>query len=334
MPESNPALSFSETQEIDMVHARRALTRCLSTARVTIAWPLALAAGAWLGGSAQAQLTAFQATINQAQEVPPTGSAQTGFGFFTFNAATNALAYNINFSPLPTGEIAAHLHQGAVGVSGNVIVPLPLGTSINGTLSIPAAQVANVLAGNTYVNFHSNAFPNGEIRGQVIHPPTLGTSSCDANSATPCPCGNPPSGPGRGCDNSSATGGAVLSAGGNASLASDTVVFTTTAEKPTATSIVLQGQVLIGPITFGQGLRCVNGNLKRLYTKTASSGSIAAPSPTDVRVSARSAALGDVISAGTSRSYMVYYRDPTVLGGCPTASTFNGTQAVTFTWNP
>jgi hypothetical protein len=293
-----------------------------------------LAAGAWLGGSAQAQLTAFQATINGAQETPPTGSAQTGFGFFTFNAATNALNYDINFTALPTGEILAHLHMGAVGVSGPVIVPLPLGTSINGTLAIPAAQVANLLAGNTYVNFHSNAFPNGEIRGQVVLPPSTGASSCDASTAAPCPCANPPSGPGRGCDNSSATGGAALSAGGNPSLANDTLVFSTTGEKPTATSILLQGLTTISPVVFGQGLRCVNGNLKRLFTKTASAGTIVAPSPTDVRVSARSAALGDVIAAGTPRSYMVYYRDPNVLGGCPSTSTFNGSQTVTVNWTP
>ena len=32
------------------------------------------------------------------------------------------------------------------------------------------------------------------------------------------------------------------------------------------------------------------------------------------------------------RDYLVYYRDPIVLGGCPSSSTFNGTQAVTINW--
>jgi Tol biopolymer transport system component len=42
------------------------------------------------------------------------------------------------------------------------------------------------------------------------------TSVCDAgvNGVIPCPCGNPPAGIGQGCDNSSATGGALLSASG------------------------------------------------------------------------------------------------------------------------
>src|SRR6185295_16029024 len=69
------------------------------------------------------------------------------------------------------------------------------------------------------------------------------TSSCDPGVAgvRACPCSNPPSGPGRGCDNSSATGGAALSASGSASLANDTVVFTTQGERPTAASILIQG---------------------------------------------------------------------------------------------
>ena len=66
------------------------------------------------------------------------------------------------------------------------------------------------------------------------------TSLCEPGSSgvIACPCSNPPSGPGRGCDNSSSTGGANLSASGVASLSADTLVFTTSDEKPTAVSIV------------------------------------------------------------------------------------------------
>jgi hypothetical protein len=49
-------------------------------------------------------------------------------------------------------------------------------------------------------------------------------------------------------------------------------------------------------------------------------------------VHARSAALGDTIAPGTHRYYGVYYRDPTVLGGCPAASTFNITQQLDLLW--
>ena len=164
-----------------------------------------------------------------------------------------------------------------------------------------------------------------------------GTDICipGASGVMNCPCANPPSGGNRGCDNSSATGGAELSSAGAASLGGDTVVFSTSDEKPTATSIVLQGNALISSgVTFGQGVRCAGGTLKRLYVKTASGGAITAPAGGDPTVSARSASLGDTISSGTQRWYSVYYRDPTVLGGCSALSTFNITQTQEITWAP
>jgi phosphatidylinositol-3-phosphatase len=162
-----------------------------------------------------------------------------------------------------------------------------------------------------------------------------GTSYCDPglNGVSACPCANAPSGPGRGCDNSSSTGGAQLSSAGTASLAADSVVFTTSGEKPSATSVFLQGDASVhGGAVFGQGVRCAGGSLKRLYVKTASGGVASAPGLGDASVSARSAALGDTITAGATRYYGVYYRDPTVLGACPAASTFNITQSESVLW--
>jgi hypothetical protein len=164
------------------------------------------------------------------------------------------------------------------------------------------------------------------------------TSLCDPGVAgvNGCPCANAPSGSGRGCDNSAGTGGASLAASGLAYLSTDTVVFTTSGEKPTATSVLLQGTTIVSSgATYGQGVRCVGGTLKRLFTKSASGGSITAPNfgGGDPTISARSAAKGNVISAGSSRWYLVFYRDPTVLGGCPAASTFNATQTGRIDWS-
>jgi hypothetical protein len=160
---------------------------------------------------------------------------------------------------------------------------------------------------------------------------------CDPGSAgvIACPCSNPPSGAGRGCDNSQATGGASIGASGSANLAADTLVFATSSQTANGTTILLQGTVNNGTgVVFGQGVRCVGGLLKRLYVKSpGGTGGITAPGPGDLSVSARSAALGDPIGAGQHRYYMAYYRDPTVLGGCPAASTFNGTNAQDVTWN-
>jgi hypothetical protein len=148
-----------------------------------------------------------------------------------------------------------------------------------------------------------------------------------------CPCANPPAGPGRGCDNSSNTGGASITAAGIPSLAASTLVFTSADEKPTALSIVLQGlAVNFAGIVFGQGVSCVTSTSNRLYTRSAVGGSITAPSGSDPDIPTRSASLGDPISAGQSRWYLVYYRDAIVLGGCPAASTFNDTNTVEVHW--
>jgi len=148
-----------------------------------------------------------------------------------------------------------------------------------------------------------------------------------------CPCANPPVGAERGCNNSASTGGAQLTASGQASVTQDTLVFATSGEKPTATSILVQGEnASTGGVAFGQGVRCFNNNLKRLYVKSAVGGSIHAPGPGDLGVLARATQLGDVISNGDTRYYGVYYRDPIVLGGCSVMSTFNVTQTGSVQW--
>jgi hypothetical protein len=78
----------------------------------------------------------------------------------------------------------------------------------------------------------------------------------------------------------------------------------------------------------------VSGLLKRLYVHTASGGIVSAPVGADPSISARSAAVGDTIPPGAHRYYSVYYRDPTVLGGCPSANTFNITQTLDVLWAP
>jgi Tol biopolymer transport system component len=165
------------------------------------------------------------------------------------------------------------------------------------------------------------------------------TTLCDPGQASviACPCGNQPSGSGRGCNNSYSTGGATLGAAGIAYLSLDTLVFGTLFEPPSATSILLQGSAALPTgVVFGQGVRCAGGTLKRLYVKAAVNGSITAPNPngTDPSVSARSAALGLPIQPGEPRYYQVFYRDPTVLGGCPSTSTFNVTQSGSVSWWP
>jgi len=203
--------------------------------------------------------------------------------------------------------------------------------SADGRYALYESNSTDLVPGDT--NARTDVFLRDSLGGPNF------ASLCDpgAGGVIACPCANAPSGPGRGCDNSSATGGAVLSASGGTYLSSDSLVFTTTGERPTATSIVLQGTSSpAAGIVYGQGVRCVAGSLKRLYTKPASGGSITAPDfgAGEPPVSVRSAATGDTILSGQSRWYLVFYRDPTVLGGCPGSSTFNATQSGRVTWSP
>lgn len=109
------------------------------------------------------------------QEVPPVATGATGVGYITVNTVTNAIAANARTSNM-VGANAAHIHQAATGVNGGVIVPLvqdgaapELFASALGSSFTPAQMVA-FLANQTYLNVHSAAFPDGEIRGQIIQP--------------------------------------------------------------------------------------------------------------------------------------------------------------------
>ena len=96
---------------------------------------------------------------------------------------------------------------------------------------------------------------------------------------------------------------------------------------------------LVGKVTaykgdsYGDGLRCVGGALKRLYSRSASGGAAQAPQGGDPSITARSAALGDPIAPGSSRYYMTYYRDANP-GFCPNppGNTFNASNSLSILW--
>jgi len=182
-----------------------------------------------------------------------------------------------------------------------------------------------ITGGGTFIDIDLSSFE--------LSLPHTGQPLCFGDGTQPvaCPCAN--SGlAGRGCDNSVATGGAVLS--GLGSLSPDTLVLTSTGELPSVLSVFLQGnQVLAAPVSFGDGLRCAGGVLKRLYIKNASGGVVSAPATGDLPISAQSALLGDTIAPGTSRWYQVYYRDPNQ-GFCsaPQGNTWNVTNALQIDW--
>ncbi len=162
-----------------------------------------------------------------------------------------------------------------------------------------------------------------------------GTASCfgDGTTSTACPCANTGAA-GRGCDNSAATGGARLDGFGDP--ASDTLGLASSGELPTVLTIFLQGDVLnANGVTFGDGVRCTAGALKRLYVKNAVGGTAHAPQAGDPSITIQSTTLGDPIFplSGQVRYYQAYYRDPNLtFCASPTGNSFNVSSMLTITW--
>ncbi len=132
--------------------------------------------------------------------------ASFGTATFTLNDAATALTFsatlfNIDFTGSQTADVndnlaLGHIHAaptvtpatngsvvwGFFGVSNdtmpNDVVISPFATGVGGTISgkwdaaegnntTLGAQVANILGGHAYINFHTVQFPGGEARGNI-----------------------------------------------------------------------------------------------------------------------------------------------------------------------
>src|SRR5438552_8163128 len=107
-------------------------------------------------------------TLSGANEVPSVSSSASGSGMVTVGSDCSVTA-DIKVSGMTA--TAAHIHQGAAGTNGGVIVPFTK-SGDNAFVAPPGAKMdaekcAAYKAGNTYVNVHSAAHPGGEIRAQL-----------------------------------------------------------------------------------------------------------------------------------------------------------------------
>ena len=88
----------------------------------------------------------------------------------TVNIAADR-SVTVTLSVLDMAPTAAHIHEGAPGANGPVIVPLNK-ISEQAFVAPPNAQLTEAQynaykAGNLYINVHSAKFPGGEVRAQI-----------------------------------------------------------------------------------------------------------------------------------------------------------------------
>lgn len=109
----------------------------------------------------------FEATLDEAQNVPPTGSPATGTAVLVLNDAMTEVAYTVTYSELQGTEVGSHFHNGAPGENGSIMHPLPMGTPKIGIWAVTIHDVGELFAGRVYVNVHSTLYFAGEIRGDI-----------------------------------------------------------------------------------------------------------------------------------------------------------------------
>lgn len=124
--------------------------------------------------------------LSGSEVVPPVQTSATGQATFTVDFTGAGVGYKLEVTDLQD-VTAAHIHAGAKGVNGPVVVPLFNGPAKTGPFTgvlaegtITPADLKGDLqgkglpdllvlmqGGGLYVNVHTKANPDGEIRGQI-----------------------------------------------------------------------------------------------------------------------------------------------------------------------
>ena len=170
----------------------------MKTRAVIPALALAGALVATVGASARPQATNIQigTVLNAAKEVPPPKGEVSGAGG-TFSATVTksdtgaSVSWQLSFNSLTGNAIAAHIHTGAVGSPGPVVLALcgPCTSPASGTGALTQAALDAIQAGTAYVNIHTPTNPAGEIRGQLETTASISTR-LSSRQEVPKPKGN------------------------------------------------------------------------------------------------------------------------------------------------
>jgi hypothetical protein len=145
-----------------------------------------LVVGATTAPRAQSRKQTLVAVLSGGSEAPTVvNTGAHGKAVITIDPDNGEVTWTIDVFNYPTGLTASHIHVGAAGTAGPIIIdfapgnlgvsgPFRLSGSTKNFIARPAQGIRSmdeamlaIAAGNTYVNVHSQANPGGEIRGQL-----------------------------------------------------------------------------------------------------------------------------------------------------------------------
>ena len=85
---------------------------------------------------AQAQTITFTAQLHGGNEIPVVVTGSVGTATVTWNTATKTGTYRVDVYNMPVGTTASHIHAGAVGAGGPVVI----------NFTVPAGGISNDFA--------------------------------------------------------------------------------------------------------------------------------------------------------------------------------------------
>ena len=154
---------------------------------------IACAALLAVASPSNAETTQFKAAFKGSDQVPPSETTGTGTVTATYDSVTKRLSWKGSYSGLSGPPTAAHIHgPAAPGTNARLVFwtsdnigqcsqgecklisdtkAQPLTSPFEGSATLTDAQADELMGGMYYVNIHTNAYPRGEIRGQLLKSP-------------------------------------------------------------------------------------------------------------------------------------------------------------------
>jgi CHRD domain len=117
--------------------------------------------------TARAETVSLVAHLLGAAAIPPNKSDAFGEAQFTYDSQTRQLDYYVTYDGASPTKIDIHGPAGP-GATAMAIASFPLSESpVTGKTILTREQGDSLLAGKLYIDLHSQACANGEIRGQI-----------------------------------------------------------------------------------------------------------------------------------------------------------------------